>query len=170
MIGFAVTPSSFPHAEFRLLCMIGSFAGAAVIFLGLGFERKVRFRQRADSQGTNPALTQATEPASLTKVPQEIIQLSTELAATRSSEMTQQQKIAAALGRAGIASPAWGDPNSGPVTMAVMEPPSESSTREKRLPPNESAAGGTLWNARAVILAGGVMLFVMSLGLLVVIH
>lgn len=59
-------------------------------------------------------------------VPAEVIQLSPDLAPTKIADMTQQQKIAAALMKAGIANPAaWAAAG---VTDAVNADPNRSST------------------------------------------
>lgn len=112
MMSSAVALSSLNPAGLRLLCTITSCAGLIVVLFGL------RLNRRASTSSREPDSLPAAAPP-IPKQPleqspaatQEIIRLTTNSGPTRSSEMTQQQKIAAALDRAGIASSTtWATP------------------------------------------------------------
>jgi|SRR5271166_96970 len=86
----------------QLLCAIGFGAGVAIFFYGLRLRRALSTIPNSDSNATNSDhIALAAHPAPAVPSVQ-IIRLSPDAAPMKSSEMTQQQKIAAALARAGI--------------------------------------------------------------------
>lgn len=161
MTSSAVALSTLNLAGLRLLCTISSCAGFAGILLGLRFDRKgQRSSQEShsdlgpDSFHESPAEVRGT---------QEVIQLSNDPGPTKSSDMSQQQKIAAALTRAGINnSVAWPTPASSRAAAAVMDPPPEPPIASDRTPDNVSVSEHSTL-PRRVILLGGIILFLLSL-------
>jgi hypothetical protein len=163
-----VIPSTLHFAGLRLLCAIGGCAGFMVVLLGLRLERKKRCAPqefRPDS-----AEAEATEkPATAQSIVlPEVIQLSTISGPARSSEMTQQQKIAAALSRAGMTNSGWSQPEIYTAT-ALLEPPVGSVTKPDPmedflpLPPPSNFK-------RKLILLAGATLALLSLGLLLILR
>lgn len=159
-----VIPSTLHFAGLRLLCAIGGCAGFMVVLLGLRLERKKRCAPqefRPDS-----AEAEATEkPATAQSIAlPEVIQLSTISGPARSSEMTQQQKIAAALSRAGLANPGWSQPE-GRAASTAFDTRSVSTRKSadtgKAVPSSHSGSKSKL------ILLGGAILAALGLVLLV---
>jgi len=81
-----------------------------------------------------PPGSDPSDAASLVAAPQ-VVHLTTTPAPTKSSDMTQQQKIAAALTRAGLANPAaWSTPASSPHTTPDVAPlPEDRPTRSSHI-------------------------------------
>jgi hypothetical protein len=155
MTSFAVALGALNLAGVRLLCTIGSCAGLIVVLFGLRLNRKARnLSQEPPSQlsDARPQEPLAQTPAAA----QQIIRLSTNPGATRSSEMSQQQKIAAALDRAGVATSAsWSNP------APLSEPPTEQQT--PAIAPDHAPAQTHSSTLRKMFLLGGSMLAVISL-------
>ena len=149
---------------FRVLSVIGSFAGLAIALFGLGIGRKARSLRAIDSEPTTPG--RIIEPGAVERLtaPQ-VIRISTEPGTIRSSEMTHQQRIAAALGRAGISGPAWDDADRQHATTAVMEHPA-AAPQETHPAVSEDAAADIHPGVRKVTLLAGLMLLVGSILLL----
>jgi len=96
---------------------MGFRSGIAIFLYGLILLRRSQYivpRTKLPAAASDPLDAECLVPA------QHIVHLTTVAAPTRSSEMTQQQKIAAALTRAGIANPAaWS--SSAPSSQATAE-------------------------------------------------
>jgi len=145
-------------AGFRLFCTIGSFAGFAMILLGLLVDRKLRHsleESHSQSAGRDPIHKSS---AAESCVPQEVIHLSEDSGPTKTSDMSQQQKIAAALTRAGIANPAGSTPPRSRAATAVVDPdtPAAADRTPRRIP---ISARSTLPH-RLILLGGSVLLLV----------
>ena len=164
MTSSAVAMSSLSLAGLRLLCTVGSCAGFAVVMFGLRLDRKTQMASSESGAQSVDAGSLAGEPRAESSEPSEIVRLSTEPAPTRSSDMSQQEKIAAALSRAGIANAAWSSP-------------AASATATTRLiAPNRSPAthhvvhhGRTQWSsssARKLLVLGGCLMVLLSLSVL----
>jgi len=165
----AVALSILNLAGLRLLCTIGGCAGFAVILLGLRRDRKARLSsQESHSESTGPDFSHKSLPVE-SCAPPDVIRLSTDFGPTKSSDMSQQQKIAAALTRAGIAnSTAWSIPAPSHTVTAVMYPPPETPTTEDRAPHVPISAHST--RTRRFLLLSGSMLLMLSLILLLAIR
>jgi len=163
-----LTLSTLRLAGLRLLCAIGGCAGFAVILLGL---RRAR-REQSSSQESRPESGEANsarESATVESRPlQEVIHLSAGPGPARSSEMTQQQRIAAALSRAGMTNSGWSQPEIH-TASALLDPPSESATESDHTQgaqPLQPPSGFK----RKVILLAGTMLALLSLVLLLILR
>jgi len=112
MTSVTVALGALNLAGVRVLCTIGSCAGLVIVLFGLQLNRKAR--SASQEPPSAPAEARPIPQEALAQpcaAAQEIIHLITNPGAIRSSEMSQQQKIAAALDRAGIAtSAAWSNP------------------------------------------------------------
>jgi len=163
MMFSAVGLNVLNSAALRLLCTIGSGAGFAGILLGLRSDRKAqRSSQESHSGSDLPDSSCEPSPAECCGT-QEVIHLSTHSGPTKSSDMSQQQKIAAALTRAGITnSAAWSVPASSRATIGVMDPPPEPPIAADRTPDNVSVSEHSTL-PRRIILLGGLVLFLLSL-------
>ena len=155
-------PSFFRMAGLRLL---GRFAGFGVILLGLKLDSKASSQESAlpSTDPSSPKEPRAAESAST----QQVILLSTDRGPARSSEMSQQQqKIAAALNRAGIPNTAgWSDPTPSHADVAGVDPVSQSLSISDGAPnrnPLQSHSNLT----RTLILWAGLMLALLGLILL----
>lgn len=159
MTSSAVALSVVNLAGLRLLCVITGLAG---ILLGLLFDRKVqRASHESHSDSVGPDSSHESSPAEFCGT-QELIQLSNDSGPTKSSDMTQQQKIAAALTRAGIPnSVAWSRPASPRAASAVMDAPPEPPTAAHRIPNGVASQHSTL--LRRIVLLTGSILFLLSL-------
>jgi len=159
---FSVLASSTLHlAGLRLLCGIGGCAGFTIVWLGLRLERNARLspqESRAESAASDSVQEYAT--AQSCAVP-EVIHLSTDPVPARSSEMTQQQRIAAALSRAGMTNSGWSQPETHTVT-ALLESPPESVTKPDHNPDAEPLRSASSFKAKLISLAGA-MLALLSL-------
>ena len=142
MTSVTVALGALNLAGVRVLCTIGSCAGLVIVLFGLQLNRKAR--------------SASQEPPSAPAAAQEIIRLTTNSGAIRSSEMSQQQKIAAALDRAGIAtSAAWSNP------APSSEPATEQQT--PAIAPDQPLAQTHSSILRKMFLLGGSMLALISL-------
>ena len=165
MICFAVALGALNLAGVRLLCIIGSCAGLIVVLFGLRLNRKAR----SSSQEPHSQLSDARPQETLAQPPvatQQIIRLTTNPGATRSSEMNQQQKIAAALDRAGIAtSTSWTNPASFCQPTTDQETPAGPSTTTRPAIAPDQAPIRTHCSSliRKMFLLGGSMLALISL-------
>lgn len=155
MTSVAVALGALNLAGVRLLCTIGSCAGLIVVLFGLRLNRKAR--SSSPEPASQPSDAHPQEP--LPQPPsaaQQIIRLTTNPGATRSSEMSQQQKIAAALDRAGLATPAsWSNP------APLSEPPTEQHTPD--IAPDQGSVQTHSSILRKMFLLGGSMLALISL-------
>lgn len=154
MTSFAIALGALNLAGVRLLCTLGSCAGLIVVLLGLRLSRKARNSSQEPPSQLSDARPQ--EPLAQPAAAQQIIRLTTNPGAIRSSEMSQQQKIAAALDRAGIATSA-----SWPTPAALSEPTTEQQTPAfaPDLPPVQTHSS----TLRKMFLLGGSMLALISL-------
>jgi hypothetical protein len=155
MTSIAVALGALNLAGVRLLCTISSCAGLIVVLFGLRLNRKARSSsQEPPSQLSN---AHPQEPlAQPSSAAQQIIRLTTNPGATRSSEMSQQQKIAAALDRAGIATSAsWSNP------APLSESPTEQQTPD--IAPDQGSVQTHSSTLRKMFLLGGSMLALISL-------
>ena len=157
MIYFAVALGALNLAGVRLLCTIGSCAGLIVVLFGLRLNRKARKASLETPSAPAEAHPISQEPlAQSPSAAQQIIRLTSNPGAIRSSEMSQQQKIAAALDRAGIAtSAAWSNP------APLSEPTTERQT--SAIAPNQAPAQAHSSILRKMFLLGGSMLALISL-------
>jgi hypothetical protein len=123
-----LAPSTWHLAGLRLLCGIGGCAGFTIVWFGLRLERN----PRSSSQESRPEADEsdsAQEYATAQSCAQpEVIHLSTDPSPARSSEMTQQERIAAALNRAGMTSSGRPQPEIR-TASALLESPTESVTK-----------------------------------------
>ena len=123
-----LAPSTLHIAGLRLLCGIGGCAGFTIVWLGLRLEHKAR-RSSQESRPECDESDSAQEYASAQSCAlPEVIHLSTDSGPARSSEMTQQQKIAAALNRAGMTGSGRPQPEIRTAT-ALLESPTEFVTK-----------------------------------------
>lgn len=139
MITFAVALGSINVAGLRLLCTVGSGAGFALVLLGLRLDRKPRnSSQESNALSPIPSSAHESRPAeSSQEVEQQIIYLPADPSPVKSSEMSQQQKVAAALSRRGIADSAVGlHPMPSRTSSALMDRRSE--------PPTAHHSGGAI--------------------------
>ena len=151
-------------AGLRLLCTIGSCAGLVVVLFGLRFSRKAS--QELHSPPADVPPIHELPPAEVPAAAQQTIRLTTDPGPTRSSEMSQQQKIAAALGRAGISNSAsWSSPvQSAPPTTQHGVPVGRSPLTRLVLPPDASPIQTKSSSLiRKLFLLGGSMLALISL-------
>ena len=151
----------------RLLCTIGSCAGLVVVLFGLRFSRKAsNSSQELHSPPADAPPIHERPPAEVPAAAQQTIRLTTDPGPTRSSEMSQQQKIAAALGRAGISNSAsWSSPvHSCQPTTQQEVPASRSPLTRPVLPPDASPIQTNSSSfIRKLFLLGGSMLALISL-------
>ena len=115
----------------QFLCVMGLCLGVAIVLRGIRL-RPIRAHAPASrisiSWKTNSPLPQQNERVS-TRPVQEIIRLSSDPVLMKSVEMTQQQKIAAALARAGTSHSSARAHESASVAVEALEPdPSEQET------------------------------------------
>lgn len=166
---FSVVALSTLHlAGLRLLCAIGGFAGFAVILLGL---RRAHRGQGAPQESClNPAKESLAREIATSQSPAvpEVIHLSADLSPARSSEMSQQQKIAAALSRAGMTNSGWSQPEIH-TASAVLEPPSEGVTESDHTQGDQPLPPHSGFN-RAVTVLAGTTLALLSLILLLILR
>jgi len=158
MTSFAIALGALNLAGVRLLCTIGSCCGPIVVLFGLRLNRKaLNTSQEPPSAPTEARPIPQEPPAQPPAAAQQIIHLTTtNPGSIRSSEMSQQQKIAAALDRAGIATSAtWS--NSTPPS----EPPTEQQTPAIAPDPPPAQTHSSI--LRKMFLLGGAMLALISL-------
>jgi len=155
MTAFAVALAALNLAGVRLLCTIGSCCGLLIVLFGLRLNRK----PPSSSQESDSRLSEARPQEPLSQPPaaaQQIIRLTANPGATRSSEMSQQQKIAAALGRAGIATSAtWS--NQAPLSELITEQQTPAIAPDRAPVQSHSSI------LRKMFLLGGSMLALISL-------
>jgi hypothetical protein len=82
--------------------------------------------------------------------------------------MTQQQRIAAALSRAGMTKPGWSQPEIH-TASALLDPPSECATESDHTQGAQPLQPPSGFN-RTVILLAGTMLALLSLALLLILR
>jgi nucleoid-associated protein YgaU len=157
MTSVAVALGALNLAGVRVLCTIGSCAGLVIVLFGLQLNRKARNSSQGPPSAPAEACPMPQEPpAQPLAAAQEIIRLTTNPGAIRSSQMSQQQKIAAALDRAGIATSAtWSNPA-----------PSSEPTTEPQTPaiaPDQAPVQTHSSILRKMFLLGGSMLALISL-------
>ena len=157
MTSVTVALGALNLAGVRVLCTIGSCAGLVIVLFGLQLNRKAR--SASQEPPSAPAEARPIPQEALAQpcaAAQEIIRLTTNSGAIRSSEMSQQQKIAAALDRAGIAtSAAWSNP------APSSEPATEQQT--PAIAPDQPLAQTHSSILRKMFLLGGSMLALISL-------
>ena len=158
MISIALALGAFNLVGVRLLCTIGSCAGLIVVLFGLRLNRRVRSSsQEAHSPSADARPIAQAPPAQPPAEAQQIIRLTTSPGAVRSSEMSQQQKIAAALDRAGITTSAsW--PNPDPLSELAKEQQTLAIIPEQA--PIQTHSSSLI---RKMFLLGGSMLALISL-------
>jgi hypothetical protein len=157
MTAFAVALGVLNLAGVRLLCTIGSCAGLIIVLFGLRLNRKALNASQEPPSAPAEARPIPQEPfAQPPAAAQQIIRLTTNPGAIRSSEMSQQEKIAAALDRAGIATSAsWSNPA-----------PSSEPTTEQQTPanaPDQAPVQTHSSTLQKMFLLGGSMLALISL-------
>jgi hypothetical protein len=116
---------SQPSLALQFLCAVGFCLGAAIFLRGLRL-RRTRIQVPASRDSISWETNRHPFPQRTDKVaaapPQEITRLSLDPAPMKSAEMSQQQKIAAALARAGMSrSTAWSEGSTG-VAVETDEP------------------------------------------------
>lgn len=157
MTSFAVALGALSLAGVRLLCAIGSCAGLIVVLFGFRLNRKAR--NASQEPLSAPAETRPTSQESHAQPPaatQQIIRLTDKPGATQSSGMSQQQKIAAALDRAGLATSAsWSNP------APLSQPTTEQQT--PAISPDQAPIQTRSSTLRKMFLLGGSMLALISL-------
>ena len=99
----------FHPAAQRVLCVIGFFSGMVLLAYGLRLRLSLlNLPGSSGSKATNlnhGSLVRPDSPRAIDNV--QVIRLSSELGPLKSVEMTQQQKIAAALKKAGASPASW---------------------------------------------------------------
>ena len=154
-------------ARLRLLCAVGSCAGLVVVLFGLRFNRKTSHSsQELHSPPADAPPIHQLPPAEVPAAAQQTIRLTTDPGPTRSSEMDQQQKIAAALGRAGISNSALcSNPvESSPPTTQPEVPVSRSTLTRPVLPLDDSPIQTNSSSLiRKLFILGGSVLALISL-------
>ena len=158
MTSVAVALGALNLAGVRVLCTIGSCAGLVIVLFGLRLNRKARRASQEPLSAPAEARPIPQEPLSQPPAAaQQIILLtSANPGAIRSSEMSQQQKIAAALDRAGIATSAtWSNPT------PLSEPATEQET--PAIAPDQAPAQTHSSILRKMFLLGGSVLALISL-------
>jgi hypothetical protein len=154
-------------AGLRLLCTIGGCAGLVVVLFGLRLSRKASTSsQELHSPPADAPPIHELPPAEVPATAQQTIRLTTDPGPARSSEMSQQQKIAAALGRAGISnSSSWSSPvqSCQPTTQQEV-PDGRSPLTRPVLSPDDSPIQRTSSSLiRKLFLLGGSILALISL-------
>jgi hypothetical protein len=156
MTSVAVALGALNLAGVRVLCTIGSCAGLIVVLFGLRLNRKaLNASQEPPSAPTEASPISQEPPAQSPAAAQQIIRLTTtNPGSIKSSEMSQQQKIAAALARAGIATSAtWSN------QAQLSEPITQQQTPVPDQPPTQTHSS----ILRKMFLLGGAMLALISL-------
>ena len=110
--------------QLRVLIIGGFLAGLATLTQGLRLRRN---RQPSNSTSSIAATLTRLSAAETSTSEQEAIRLSAETGPTKSADMSQQQKIAAALARAGISNSAWMHAST-EATVQTLEKPVESDS------------------------------------------
>jgi hypothetical protein len=111
-----------------LVCLFGVGAGLYIFYRGfllLERRRLILDTPFSKNRSAEMGVDEVSAPA------QKVIRLSTAPAPTLSTEMSQQQRIAAAMMKAGITSPAaWAVAGLGEAAVAVSENPNEGKSEE----------------------------------------
>ena len=157
------------HArELRLVTIGAFFAGLATFTRGLRLRRN---GQPSHSTGSTLATLTRLSAAGASTSAQEMIRLSAEASSTRSADMTQQQKIAAALARAGISNSAWMHGSSEGTVQTLEKPEKSDHPATPTLPGEVTEHLPKLSNRRGTLLVWcGLALAVISVVLLAIIH
>lgn len=148
------------HAhELRFMAVGGFCLGILIVVFGLHARRKQASVANGNSSAA-PSLPQRRASESSAQM-HEVIRLSSSTAPTRSSEMTQQEKIAAALTRAGVSlSDPWKQ-----TSAVALESPDEAESES----PTPSAVTVSPASHKANVLLGcGIIMSMASLCLLVI--
>jgi hypothetical protein len=164
MTSYVVALSSLNLAGLRLLFTIGGCVGFAVVLFGLTLDRKTQASTQEDPSQTSGAGSNQEPPLEQPSPAEQIIYLSTEPVPTKSSEMSQQQKIAAALGRAGMTNPISSRALSSQPTTSQESRQSPTNpvtaAQHKSVPPRSAK------NMRRMIFLAGSIIALLSLILL----
>jgi len=157
------------HARELRLLSIGSFlAGLATFTHGLRLRRN---GQASNSTSSIPATLTRLSSTETSTSAQEAIRLSAETGPTKSTDMTQQQKIAAALARAGISNSAWMHQTSEGAVQTLEKPEESENPATPTLPGEATNHLPEPSNRRGNLLVWcGLALAVVSLVLLATIH
>ncbi len=122
---------SQPDLALQFLCVVGFCLGVAIFLRGLRLRRvwvQASVSLASSSSKANADSSQRTENVAAHPT-QETIRLTTDLLPVKSAEMTQQQKIAAALARAGTShSTGRGHESTGVAVEATEPDPLEQET------------------------------------------
>ena len=115
---------SQPDLALQFLSVVGSCLGVAIFLRGLRLRRAwIQASSKANADSSQRTENVAAHPT------QETIRLTTDLLPVKSAEMTQQQKIAAALARAGTShSTGRGHESTGVAVEATEPDPLEQET------------------------------------------
>jgi hypothetical protein len=150
----------------HLLCTIGSCAGVLIVLFGFWLNRKATHSsQECDSPPTDAPAIHDAPTAQSPAAAQQIIHLTSTPGPVRSSDMSQQQKIAAALGRAGISNSAsWSlAESSPPITVQETAPGTSPATRSDASPADTPTQTHSSSLIRKLLLLGGSMLALIGL-------
>lgn len=159
-------------ALLRLAGALGFSIGLTAFLLALSRPRTKQTSSSPEPISASPSSDSPALHASAQQEPSapQVVRLSLPPIAARSTEMTQQQKVAAALSRAGIANPAaWidssadrADENSASRSTAIAEPPATpaSLTSDPQSQPQNQP--GLAWG-RKLLLSAGLSLALVSL-------
>ncbi len=171
-------------AQLRLLCALGCACGLVVFLFGLRRKPSPQTKATATSDETSHAESlpapedsdHLSQPAD--SMPQ-VIRLSLPAISVRSTDMTQQQKVAAALIRAGAANSAgWNDsslsvdpppPKRGSSTTVLAEVPRPPAAHSIT-PATSSDTPASRTLRHTLLLIGGTLLALVSLYFLFRVH
>lgn len=170
-------------ARLRILCAIAFCTGQTALFFGFRRSRKQPTESanpehsKPDSNSETPGANPTVESADSTP---QVIRLSLPPVANRSVEMSQQERVAAALIRAGISSPASWTEASSPIADNTPSAKSESASEFRQgaiVPPRhyiKSSSPKQFSNPPSLgpnlLLVGGAILALASLFLFFRIH
>jgi hypothetical protein len=165
MTSFAVALGVLSPAGLRLLCTISSCAGLLIVLFGLRLNRKTSHSsQKRDSQPADATPIHQAPTVQSPAAAQQVIHLTNTPGPVRSSDMSQQQKIAAALGRAGISNSAsWSRPESSPPITVQETAPGSPASRSDTSPADNPMQTHTSSLIRKLLMLGGSMLALISL-------
>src|SRR5690348_13840847 len=164
---------SAPNSALPFLCVVGFCLGVATFLRGLG-SRRIRVEPPASLASISWKANLRMIPLSTGKVHphrlEEIIRLSPNPLPMNSTEMTQQQKIAAALARAGTSnSTAWDRESSGVAVEASEPDPLEQEAAPAQISPQLTPTPKFVGTSHLLIWFG-LALSVLSCYLLVTFH
>jgi hypothetical protein len=169
------------HADpllLRVACVVAFSFGLTAFVFGL---RRPRVRPEPVPASLEPVLPESNpsplSPSEPQFVMQQVVRLSLPSIPGRSTEMTQQEKVAAALVRAGIANPAgWTSSppavpsdNKSVSSIAVEDLPAPPAKNVPPMPQSRAHAGlrwGQLRWGQSLLLFGGPLVALISLYLL----